>query len=525
MFPQNPTDEASRGVQAEKFLNSSKWLAGPEFLKKPMECWPVQSHGLTDLPDEFPLFEKTRKQITALLSTHEDPLEYTPTDKFVSSFSSLYRLKRVLAWLCKFSELLKSRQRKREDDRAREEIKKTITVQELKQVELAVLKYTQRKHFAQLFDKIRLGRTLTSSIFPKSIKRLNPCIRKVVLRVGERLKHAPIAHEARHPALLPADSASIQLVIGFFHEQAGHGGLLHTFCLLKQRYWLQGGSSTIGRVLEKCAVCKRQSAHASQQIMAAIPDARMQIDKPPFFLTGVDCFGPLFVKQGRSRVKRYGCIFSCMTTRAVHLEVLHSFSSDSFISALRRFIARRGSIGHLHYDNGINFVGRNKVINEAIRQWNQRLVSSFLLQKEIEWHFNAPLASHFGGSWVRLISSVRKVLDSISTETTFSEEGLATLFVEVEGIVNSRPLTPLSFVDGLDKPLTPKDLLMICPDSGLPPVDSSSTDAYFVNRWRHVQHFADVFWKRWSKEYLPTLKYCKEWLKPRRNICVNDIVY
>ena len=96
--------------------------------------------------------------------------------------------------------------------------------------------------------------------------------------------------------------------------------------------------------------------------------------------------------------------------------------------------------------------------------------------------------------------------------------------MEVEGIVNSRHLTPLSFVDGLDKPLTPKDLLIICPDSGLPPVDSSSTDAYFVNRWRYVQHFADVFWKRWSKEYLPTLNYRHKWLKPCRNICVNDIV-
>ena len=136
--------------------------------------------------------------------------------------------------------------------------------------------------------------------------------------------HAPIEYESRHPALLPANSAFTRLVIGFFHEQAGHGGLLHTFCLLKQRYWLQGRSSAIRRVLQKCSVCKRQSAHASQQMMADIPDARMQIDKPPFFHTGVDCFGPLFVKQGRSRVKRYGCIFSCMTTRAVHLEVLHS---------------------------------------------------------------------------------------------------------------------------------------------------------------------------------------------------------
>ena len=96
--------------------------------------------------------------------------------------------------------------------------------------------------------------------------------------------------------------------------------------------------------------------------------------------------------------------------------------------------------------------------------------------------------------------------------------------MEVKGIVNSRALTQLSFVDGLDKPLTPKDLLMICPDSGLPPVDSSSTDAYFANRWRYVQHFADVFWKRWSKEYVPTLNYRQKGLQPGRNICGDDIV-
>ena len=131
----------------------------------------------------------------------------------------------------------------------------------------------------------------------------------------------------------------------------------------------------------------------------------------------------------------------------------------------------------------------------------------FLLQKDIKWHFNAPFASHFGGSWERLIRSVHELLGSISTETTFSEEGLAILLVEVEGIIDSRPLTPLSFVDGLDKPPTPKDLQMICPNSGLLAVNSLSTDAYFVSRSGHVQHFADIFWRRWSKEYLLTLNY------------------
>ena len=188
----------------------------------------------------------------------------------------------------------------------------------------------------------------------------------------------------------------------------------------------------------------------------------------PFFHTGVDYFGPFTVKQGRSRVKRYGCIFTCMTTRAVHLELAHSLSTDSFISALRRFVGRRGCVSHIHSDNGTNFVGADKELRKALEDWNQHRIAACLQQKEIDWHFNTPTASHFEGVWERLIRSVRKVLGSITGQAVFTDESLSALLVEVENVWNSRPLTPESFVDGSHKPLTTNDFLMVCPDSGLP---------------------------------------------------------
>ena len=141
------------------------------------------------------------------------------------------------------------------------------------------------------------------------------------------------------------------------------------------------------------------------------------MQQPPFFHTDTDCFGPFLVKHGRSAVERYGCIFTCMTVQAVHLEVPHSLSTYSFILAFRRFISRRGFVGHLYSDNGTNFIGADRVLKESIRLWNKHQISRFLLQKETEWNYNTPLASHFGGAWERLVRSACKVMCSFSPQT------------------------------------------------------------------------------------------------------------
>ena len=119
---------------------------------------------------------------------------------------------------------------------------------------------------------------------------------------------------------------------------------------------------------------------------------------------------------------------------------------------------------------------------------------------------------------------MRRVLNSIHSETTFTEEGFVTLITEVEGIINSRPLTPVSFVENLDRPLTPKDLLVIKPDSGLPPGVVNDSHKFFPQRWRHIQHYCDLFWKRCVKEFLPSLVPREKWHSSRPNVCVRDIV-
>lgn len=135
-------------------------------------------------------------------------------------------------------------------------------------------------------------------------------------------------------------------------------------------------------------------------------------DKPPFTYVGVDCFGPFEIKRGRSLLKRYGIIFTCMAIRAVHLEMLSSLDTNSFINGLRRFIARRGQALELRSDNGTNFVGAERELREEIERLNQTLISYTLLQKGIKWTFNPPTGSHHGGAWESL-ESVRKVLNSV----------------------------------------------------------------------------------------------------------------
>ena len=132
---------------------------------------------------------------------------------------------------------------------------------------------------------------------------------------------------------------------------------------------------------------------------------------PPFTFVGVDFFGPILVKIGRSEVKRYGCLFTCLTVRAVHIEVAHSLDFDSFINALQRFTCRRGQVLEIRSDNGTNFVGGERELREAAQLWNSSKIQEHLRQKEIIWLFNPPTASHVGGAWE--IRTIRKILSTL----------------------------------------------------------------------------------------------------------------
>ena len=166
--------------------------------------------------------------------------------------------------------------------------------------------------------------------------------------------------------------------------------------LIKQRFWIVRGRSTVSNILSKCVTCRKRDATPCTQKMADLPEDRVTPNNPPFTAVGVDYFGTFNVARGRGTVKRYGCVFTCLTVRAVHIEIAHSLDTSSFINALQRFISRRGQPTIIRSDNGTNLVGGSKELRQAIQEWNQNKIEDHLRQQEIAWVFNPPYASHDG---------------------------------------------------------------------------------------------------------------------------------
>lgn len=223
------------------------------------------------------------------------------------------------------------------------------------------------------------------------------------------------------------------------------------------------------RVPSKCFDCQKRKAKPAEQFMAELPKDRVTPSEPPFTYVGIDCFGPIEVKQGRSLVKRYGCFFTCLTVRAVHIEILRSASADSMINAMRRFISIRGYPKEIRSDNGTNFTGADEELRNAVQQWNQRRINNFCAQREIKWTFNPPDASHMGGVWERIIQTAKRVLKALLKGQVVTDEVLSTVTAKVVNIVNIRPLTRNSDSVSDDEPLSPNHLLHLRPTPSLPP--------------------------------------------------------
>ena len=529
----NPADEGSRGLSADRMIKEGRWLKGPQFLMMNEDRWPklpavlqgtVPNIDILPVDDAFQNDPDVKRVVTQTVLVREK----TKVDEFLTKYSSWNRLKRGVAWLLRFGHYLHIRCRGEAYDKILQQ--GTLSVEEYRSAERGVIRYVQRQAFPKEMDALRSSKQDPATDGKKSMRqrlslhKLNPILMDGILRVGGRLRNAPIDQEMKHPIVLPSDHVVTKLIIVHHHSQVGHSGVGMTWSSLREKFWIIRGGATVRRAIGNCFECKRRNAPLRQQFMADLPAARVTPDKPPFTMVGVDYFGPIYVKQGRSHIKRYGCIFTCLAVRAVHLEVAHSLDTDAFINSLRRFIARRGKPQIIMSDNGTNFVGGERELRESLDDLNQRRVSDFLLQRGISWQFNPPAASHMGGVWERMIRSVRKILRSLLKEQVVSDEVLLTLMAEVEAILNARPLTPLSFDPGEDGPLTPNHLLLLRANPSLPPGLFKKEDAYIRRRWRQTQYLADQFWRRWMREYLPALQLRQKWTQREQNLQVGDLV-
>ncbi|XP_043246524.1 uncharacterized protein LOC122394039 [Amphibalanus amphitrite] len=487
---ENPADDSSRGVQSER------WLSGPAFLRLPEEQWPMMPPTKVKIAEEDPEVKKVK---VCAMKVSEEKMK-DPIEVLIRHYSKKQALLRAVAWLLKVKKRLQERATKsqgRETERP-----SRLQLIDLEEAENCVVRWVQEQSFPDELETLRNGKEVKGAL-----SKLNPFLSDGILRVGGRLKNADVTLDQKHPIVLP-DCYFAELTVQQVHEKVGHSGRQHVLAEIRRRFWIVKGNSIVRRVIGRCLGCRRRHRPPESQKMADLPSDRVTAEEPVFTRTGVDYFGPFFVRQGRKQVKRYGVVFTCLAVRAVHIEVAENLSGDSFLCALRRFVARRGHVKVLRSDKGTNFVGASRELREELEKLraNEDVLHRTLLNQGVEWKFNTAAASHHGGVWERQIRSIRRILGSLLDSQTFTEETLLTLLCEVEAILNSRPLTSVS-LDPVDhEPLTPNHLLIGTGSVVMPFGVVGQSDSDSVKRWKQARYLANLFWKRWRAEYLPLLQ-------------------
>ena len=339
----NPADNASRGLSADSLLTNESWIKGPKWLWQDEQEWPKRPAALRNISNNDPEI-KTETQVHC--STYKVTTDVI--DRMLRRYSSWDKLKRNVAWLLRYRSWLLIKSKHRLEHESKVQLSQgRISVDEMQIAEQEILKYVQKQHFGVEMSSIaeegvaNIKNARKSSIKKSSsVYSLDPILINGLLRVGGRLKRAQLSLDAKHPIILPKNHHVVDLIVRHYHSVAGHSGQEYVLSLIRQRFWVIKGRVTVRKILRSCFICKRRQQRPGQQKMADLPADRVTPDKPPFTYVGVDCFGPFSVKRGRSIVKRYGVIFTCLIIRAVHVEVAHSLDTSSFINALRRFIAR-----------------------------------------------------------------------------------------------------------------------------------------------------------------------------------------
>lgn len=242
--------------------------------------------------------------------------------------------------------------------------------------------------------------------------------------------------------------------------------------------------------------------------MGELPPERVRPYVRPFTYTGVDFAGPFDVAIGRRREKRWICLFTCLTTRAIHIEIAKDLSTATALMCLRNLANRRGTPYRIRSDQGTNFVGAARVLANA--------------SVPIDWVFNTPKNPEAGGCWERMIGLVKKILHTALHEQAPQVETLNAILLDAEFLINSRPLTDVSVHSGDEEPITPNHFLL--GGCGLVATPSVLDQVCLRGQWNLQQQITNGLWKRWCREYIPSLVKREKWYDQGRQLKVGDVV-
>ncbi|UYV67771.1 hypothetical protein LAZ67_5001937 [Cordylochernes scorpioides] len=296
-----------------------------------------------------------------------------------------------------------------------------------------------------------------------------------------------------------------------------------------QKYWMLRAKDKVKRCIRECVTCCRYNRVTQGQLMSDLPKERLTPGKP-FSISGVDYAGPVSLRlskgRGRKTEKGYICLFVCFVTRAVHLELVTDASTPTFMSAFKRFVARRGHCTRLYSDQGTNFVGAARQLRSCfyLAQNQLKELAAVLANDGTEWRFNPPGAPHFGGLWEAGVKALKYHMRRIIGNNLLTYEELLTVLVQIESCLNSRPLYSMSNDPNDQGLLTPAHFLLTEPSSCVPEDDLLLVKNHLLTIWQLTQRVLQHLWKRWSRDYLNNLQQRNKWKTISPNIDINTLV-
>ncbi|XP_052062914.1 uncharacterized protein LOC127702663 [Mytilus californianus] len=511
----NPADSGTRSVPAHE-IHSSEWLLGPKQLLSSEQKNSEDIYQLIDPEEDGEIRATVNVAKTFATSEHKG----IGTDRF-NRFSNWTSLVRAIAFLERFSRLHGSKQ-----------ASSVTSFDSFSNAENFILISAQHEVYGDEIDCIKRQEQINKR---SPIANLNPFLdEKGLLRVGGRIVKSDLNFREKKPLIVPGRHHIATLLVRHYHDKIKHQGRHFTDGAIRSAgFWIVGAKRLISSIIHKCVTCRKLRGKTEYQIMSDLPEDRLE-PSPPFTNVGIDTFGPWTIvsrktRGGYANSKRWAILFTCLVTRAIHIELIEEMSSSAFINAVRRFAAIRGQVKIFRSDRGTNFIGAIDDLKIDSINVEDGPFKNFLYNSGTTWIFNPPHSSHMGGAWERMIGIARRILDSMllnAAGRSLTHDVLNTLMAEVSAIVNSRPLVPVS--------TDPENPLILTPAMLL----TQKTDYIFTSdqlgefdrqdlclaEWRRVQALASVFWSRWRKEYLPLLQPRRKWTDDRRDLIKGDVI-
>ncbi|XP_055632837.1 uncharacterized protein LOC129773265 [Toxorhynchites rutilus septentrionalis] len=509
----NVADEATKWGKGPNISSSSRGFQAPAFLYQEPDTWPQQGPCVVEITEELRTIHLHCHLIRQQLIDFE-------------RYSKWERLVRAIAYVYRFIDNCRRKIENYSTERSG-----WLNHNELQKAEWTIFKLIQHEAYGDeivtfnrnqhlpVDQRLKLEKT-------SKIVKLTPVLDdQGVLRMDSRITNAQqFSTDFKFPIILPKGHYGTQLLVDWYHRQSKHINTETAVNEMRQKFYVSEMRSAFRKAKKVCQWCRIYKATPVVPRMAPLPPARTVTHIRPFSYVGVDYFGPVLIRQGRSEVKRWVALFTCLTIRAVHLEVVASMSTESCKMAFRRFIARRGAPAAIYSDRGTNFVGASRELEQELQKIDQGLAATFT-NAETQWYFNPPSSPHMGGSWERMVRSVKCALASLSTIRKPNEETFNTLLIEAESMVNSRPLTYMPIESEGHEALTPNCFLMLITSGVNQPPKMLVDERVILNsNWNLYQQLLDQFWCRWVREYLPTITKRSKWFTDCKPIESGDLV-